>query len=959
MNCLANARVSGTVSAGVGGRRGVARLLRLGCAVAAAASAALACGWLSTTEHSVRFNWAAEREFTRLPPLPKLIDSVTGRHIDLGLEMAGKDYPDDESKEKARQRRADEIAAAWARADEAERRGDFEQERQSLQLYLKLTAVKYDVVSRVGDRNSAFDRLDALTALRQGARGEAVRAYLAARREYDKPACTDSERTYPDPEHKSGLLPATKGVSELLNAVPGDARLGDNVAYLRAALLYEDRQDDAAIRAFESLAAKYPQSEKREAALFMAGLINLKRSRAYKTTTGDDGKRETDAASGEGGRALAAEREARCDAAYYAARAAFSRVLREYPRGRLAEDARGWKAYLHLRRGERAEAMAEYYRMLGGPDANARVEAAVSLSHVRNHADVAEMLRVEEAIADEPTAAMAYAYHSLYNYAANPACERCWVKYEDYQNYEYEIELNRKIERGLAQSEVARVAAFAARLLRRHPRTPVGGGFALRLAQAHLEGGNNRDAAAMARRALSAGVSGDEREQALLALAFAEQRTRDFAAARKTLKTLCAEFPQGKLSEEAGRLLAMVSEDLGDFEAALEQYLAMGYEMDAAYFVDVLLTPEQLAAFINRRPNSERRDWLLYALGLRLMRESRWAEARAALAAVRAVNCAAEGHHTYSGEGRESENPKRLESEGAGVCRTWVLRDLKAIDELEWRSWAVETAEGDEAKAEALYQLASFQYESSVLTFYNAAAWENGGRGALLYGEGIRRLPDEQAVLRRHMEQVTPTARALAIYLEVARRYPQTKAARDALYTAAVCHERLADYNPYWRDAYHFGLHAGGRMVTYRDVKAAYPQYQLPRGTDGWEPVRRTVNGGPGWHAPPKRVPRPRLAERVRLRLAAGVRQANESMTNAGEAAWAGYVRPGLLTLLAVAGVLGLWYAVVITAHFAGRRDDRLKAEMSVLAAREGDVPELADVESRVERIINDGSPPP
>jgi hypothetical protein len=45
--------------------------------------------------------------------------------------------------------------------------------------------------------------------------------------------------------------------------------------------------------------------------------------------------------------------------------------------------------------------------------------------------------------------------------------------------------------------------------------------------------------------------------------------------------------------------------------------------------------------------------------------------------------------------------------------------------------------------------------------------------------------------------------------------------------------------------------------VTYADVKASYPQYQLPRGTYGWQPSTRTVNGGPGWSVPPKPKPRP------------------------------------------------------------------------------------------------------
>jgi hypothetical protein len=32
---------------------------------------------------------------------------------------------------------------------------------------------------------------------------------------------------------------------------------------------------------------------------------------------------------------------------------------------------------------------------------------------------------------------------------------------------------------------------------------------------------------------------------------------------------------------------------------------------------------------------------------------------------------------------------------------------------------------------------------------------------------------------------------------------------------------------------------------SHTEIKAAYPDYQLPRGTFGWEPATATVNGGP------------------------------------------------------------------------------------------------------------------
>jgi hypothetical protein len=194
------------------------------------------------------------------------------------------------------------------------------------------------------------------------------------------------------------------------------------------------------------------------------------------------------------------------------------------------------------------------------------------------------------------------------------------------------------------------------------------------------------------------------------------------------------------------------------------------------------------------------------------------------------------------------------------------MHDIQTANDLERLERAANQANEDEARAEALYQMASYQFEASSLLFYNPIAWMGGRYWNLsqLAGEGRYRAPNETQILWNHMQEHDRLARALKIYLEVANRFPKTRAARDALYTAAVCHERLSNSNPYWRDAYEGGLHAGERMVTYADVKARYPNYQMPRGTYSWQPSTRTVNGGPGWSAPPKPKPRPTRMARIR-----------------------------------------------------------------------------------------------
>jgi TolA-binding protein len=855
--------------------------------VALATATVIGCGW-GGTEESLRFNsYQTEREMGRLPPLPTLSNGKTDARKNWGRD--GGDAPDDEIDSK----RVEEIDALWDKAEAAEQSGDLQLTRTLLRDYLARTIIGRDAywfgaTMRQERRNSAIDRLDAMTALDDGARLQAVRAYLAARRAYDNPqadvnaAANQSNAgtvEKPDAAEKTG---ADEGGGQTLEralaAVPTDAGLRDNVAYLRAAASYSEEDYPRAASAFTKLARQYASSEKREAALYMAALSLMKSSESFTGTSGDEAhlrasRRES--VPSDAGRttdeAAPTPIAACCDDAWRAAHAAFARFLDAYPRGRYTADARGWLAYLLLRANDRAGALVEYYRLLGDQrDRNARIEATVSLTFVRHHATDDEMRRVEAELEDEPQAALAYAYHNIFNYAIDPGCEAQW----DYPENQWEADLQQENKEALQRAELRAIVAFASRLMQRYPRAGINGQFAVRVAGANLELGENRLAAEQAGRALALNVQGEERARALWLKSVAQYRLRDYAGAKLALSSLLAENPQGEFAVGARRQLAMLAEDTGDVDGALEQYLSLGYDKDVAYFIDVLMSPEQLAHFIEGHPDAARLDELRYALGLRYMRERRWTEARAALARVRTVGGSRDvwsyesNSDCYSPPGFEyrCHDPKDTDT-GPGVTARLLLSDIKTIDDLERLEQKAERAEGDEAKAEALYQLASYEYESSTLLFYNPIAWHGMRHYDLAYLHRANRYhsPDEAERLWQETQQHEPIARALVIYLDIARRFPKTRAARDALYTAAVAHERLSSYNEYWGGIYGLGLHAGDRLVTYADVRAIYPAYQLPRGTFYWEPVTRTVMGGPGWAAPPP--PIPRLTRRERLRL--------------------------------------------------------------------------------------------
>ena len=594
------------------------------------------------------------------------------------------------------------IEKAWTEAGIAKSRGDLRGARKLLQEYVALTDNPRETAFLwYGDqdvqqrRNSVVDQLDALGALDKGSSAAAVRKYVEARALYD----TD---------------PASDTLNAALDAIASDRNLRDNVAYLRAAILFRASHDAAdyeiAAKSFDAFVRRYPKSEKREAAIFMAAVATMKQSKVF-----DPSREQRD-------RTVQPCTECRDDA-WRAARAGFLRVMREYPRGRHFNDARGWLAFLSHSVGDWVDALVEYYRMLGDPDVSTRLEAASSLRMVRYHASELAMRDVEAQLAGEPAAALAYAYHEIYNYS----------RYLASVQYGYEAMSPKRRE------ALERVTAFAGRLMTRFPKSVNAGPFALRAAMANLELGNNPQASRQARRALELRVSGEDRAQALWVQAVADNQREEFAAARDAMKRFIAENPKHRLLERARTYLAIIFEDMGDLGGALEQYIALDYDVDVSYYVDVLMTPDQLKEFTARRPAGETREKLRYALGVRYLREGRLSEAREALSKVRTI-----WQSSAPGGNEQGPTDSKENGSGYGIHPAWVKRDMQTIEDLERLKAAVENARDDEAKAEALYQLASYQFQGIALLYDNPVAWRVDRYEASLVSGFDREVPRAQ-----------------------------------------------------------------------------------------------------------------------------------------------------------------------------------------------------------------------
>ncbi len=905
-----------------------------------AAVTALACGWSYVTDHSVRFNsYRKVRGFYRLPPLPLMYDPKTGK------ELSTREVEDYDSEE-GTVYEADNVASPpptgeediWEQARAAADEKRLNNLRKLLKEYLVLTVAPSveGGSSLQANRNTAYDILDAMLALKAGSTEDAVTQYINARYSYQS---------------------RDQNLNLMIGQAAADKNLSDNWDYLQAAALYSEQRHDEAFEAFRAHAVKYPRSEKNEAVMYMISKLYLESldEKDHSNVDADESETKLEEAS--------EDKNKKWNAAF----AAFQELMKRYPNGRYFNDARRWLGFLYKKNGDTAHAMAVYYSLLGHPtDRSVRLKAKFDLQYLGHDQTDATLDEVENLIANDPETALAYAYHRIYNHAVD-------LSYTEFQSWccdgdnrwQQVQDENKRVSdlRNAGNDELERIARFATVMMKRHPHSRVSGGFVLRVAETQLELQNYQEALALAQKAMTLGLTGEKRAEALWVKGSSYHKQMDLKAARSTFLRLIAEFPKGRLTEGARRLLALTAEDEGDLETALEQYLALNYEYDVAYYVDVLLPTERLASFVNARKDHPQHDYLLYALGVRYMRDKRWDDARATLRQVR-TETVPPIESNYYGKNREVIFAKEPDWDERTVLKTsWVMQDLKSIDALEHLEKAVETAPDDEAKAEAMYQLASYQFEADDLLFYNPAAWKGMRHWLLddLADSGRTRFANEEQTIFEHSQQHEGLSRAIPIYLEIAERFPNTRAAKDALYSAAVAQQRVSNLNPYWRDIYSKGLFAGPREIGLSEVRSTYPNYQLPRGTDGWEPSSRTVNGGPGWAPEPKPAPPLTQTQKFERRLKyisetfrLSVKPRIDSVTTWTGSAVDGYIsiiNSVLSWLLALICLMLTGYFALVAVYFR----EPLLAAITRFRRPEVGFEQQSLSESRIEKLIDDG----
>lgn len=467
------------------------------------------------------------------------------------------------------------------------------------------------------------------------------------------------------------------------------------------------------------------------------------------------------------------------------ARMTAATLLKDYPQTRFRQNALGWLARADFLDRRYPDAMRTYLRHLAtNPKPEERALVLSSIRSVSEKLDAAGAARIQGMIKQEPELLAPYLDYRLYHTESRPSAIRGLV-------------------------------AFAEDVLRTNPRTPIPAEILARLAAAQYALGDVSAARSMADRSLATGTRD---ELALYVRGSSLRRTGDAAGAESAYEEVVK--LDGRLTGAARENLALIFERAGRWGDALDQYRALDYRWDVAYLLDARIPLPELQKIAEARKGEKDGDLLRFSVGMRLLRQDRLADARAVFASIENRKRSEIGRVGSKDFGWVREDPRGLVDQ--------VFDPLTTTDDLLRLRKAVSDAATDDAKARALYALASYYYERRNLLLYNAPLWE-GARNSMFgffWNTKVAVREDNLAVAQHHYEHEA-LFRARSICLELVRRYPKSSVADRALYRAATSSRRLADFNTWWRDRNRVQDMWSSASTLMDRVSAEYPRSPL------------------------------------------------------------------------------------------------------------------------------------
>lgn len=337
-----------------------------------------------------------------------------------------------------------------------------------------------------------------------------------------------------------------------------------------------------------------------------------------------------------------------------------------------------------------------------------------------------------------------------------------------------------------------------------------------RIAQINYNAGRYSSAQLLARKALSLKGDVESHSRARYVLAGSLARAgKNKEAIREGEKLLQSNIP-GYLRQGAAEFLALQHERHGDPLRAMDIYIGLGYEYDAAYLADARLTPDQLKKYLARSPKythrslqskdgyydysytiagGPTRDALQYTLGMRYLRQEKYPEARQAFLKVDKA--------TRTNWGMQSKARKEMtESDGSlGWDKAPRIQDpILLVDKLDGLTRKSKSSKTADARAQAIYDKAAYIYKERNLLFYSPALWQ-GSRAFMFdyfWSADVNGAADK-AALDQHLNEHECLAQSMRLCEEIVQKYPKSPVMPKALYTAALSAERLSNLNTTWR----------------------------------------------------------------------------------------------------------------------------------------------------------------
>lgn len=680
--------------------------------------------------------------------------------------------------------------AGEAMLAQAQKAFDGEKWRDALALYRKLGARAGWDYQSVRDRTEALERFLSLSAPQATQLTVWLKRYFAALDQMHG-------------KRADAALPALQAIAR----DPQAGLLQEHALYQIACVSHAMLRYDQAVTEFQTFLSTYPKSPKREAALIMQARCAIlpKTPAKQQLPVGENAitqlfkefpqTRFRDTAIGLRARVLFLHHEYdKAVKAYVAsndapsAREAFMAIPRPIP-----------KQYVYLR----GEVLAAYLRRMEKAKNYSRYAVSIGIIYnLTENMTAEEALRFRDKMLASNDLASPYFYYRL-NHCHNNQKDLLhladladkYVELHSKSNSESDSKSNSK-SNSKSRSTL-------------HPMDRA------RLAEVYYRGQQYDRAMRWAESAIPTIA----KDRALYVRGAVYAKRRENAVSIADYERLLKECPNSGLRTGAREMLALLYERKGDYALAVDQYFALDYQLDTAYMLDVLMTTEQVRAYrdreeeISKNPALATRDWraaqkfwkintynkkgddvvvpvsrldlLNYSLGIRLLRDGKWADAIATLKRVPAKIYEQATTFRKEWEFSERVNPEPIA----------VATELGALER------AYQQATGQTAKAQALYNYANYYGDHGTLLFYNPLLWREVRELSFQFHWNDDFNDRKTAeIIRKHMMEHEVYPRARELFIKMANDYPNSPLAPKALYRAAVACHRLNAFNYWWVD---------------------------------------------------------------------------------------------------------------------------------------------------------------